>query len=214
LLSQAAEEKFRDKKEPRTLAWTEWETLMLDTSMVDASFTKDDAALCFLWAKTFATDEMRRRQKVVDATFVDFLEALARIATFKWFPTQPVLDVARAADPEFDGSVGSFLANLTSGKWKEPVLEQLAIPTRWGWQERERSSDDLAPEVESVLLLIFERLGGGAKGVSTRVLEDGRENRLVRRRKQAVQGANRAFGAVAKSSFNLLASQPRVDDEE
>jgi len=196
------------------MAWNEWETLMLDTSMVDASFTKDDAALCFLWGKTFVTDELRRRQKVVDATFVDFLEALARITTFKWLPTQPVLDAASAADPEFDGSVESFLANLNSGRWKEPVLRMLDIPDRWDWDEREKSSDDLAPELESLLMLMFERLGGGAKGVSVRVLEAGKESRLVRRRKQAVQGANRAIGVGAKPTYNLLAAQPRECDDK
>jgi hypothetical protein len=198
------------------MAWNEWETLMLDTSMVEGSFTKDDAALCFLWGKTFVTDEMRRRQKVVDATFVDFLEALARIATFKWFPTQPVLDAASAADPEFDGSVESFLANLNGGRWTEPVLNKLDIPSCWDWEERERSDDDLAPELESLLMLLFERLGGSAKGVSVRVLEDGKENRLVRRRKQAVQGANRAMGMGAreKSTYRLVAAQARNDDEE
>ena len=51
--------------------------------LVDADFTKEQAALCFVWSKPFVSDEVRRRRKLVEASFVDFLEALCRVLTFK-----------------------------------------------------------------------------------------------------------------------------------
>lgn len=48
-----------------------------------------EACLCFLWARTLCSDEIRSSEKMRSITFADFLEALARVAEVIWYVAQP-----------------------------------------------------------------------------------------------------------------------------
>ena len=60
-------------------------------NLLDEGFTRRAAVLCFVWAQPFVTDEIKRREKMQHLAFVDFLEALARVVTFKPMPTTELL---------------------------------------------------------------------------------------------------------------------------
>jgi len=64
----------------------EWSRLMKDARLIDSHFTKRESHLCFFWSISFVADEVDRRQKMINMTFVDFLEGLGRIAVFKPLP--------------------------------------------------------------------------------------------------------------------------------
>jgi hypothetical protein len=54
-----------------------------------------EACLCFLWARTLCSDEIRSSEKMRSITFVDFLEALARVAEVIWCVAHPCADIQR-----------------------------------------------------------------------------------------------------------------------
>jgi len=69
------------------MSLVEWRRLMKDAAMLDGRFTKRESNLCVIYSQCFVADEVNRRNKLVQMTFVDFLEALGRIAVFKPLPT-------------------------------------------------------------------------------------------------------------------------------
>jgi len=72
-----------------------------DTSMYSASaelhppdrdgLTSDTASLLFVASRTFVTDELRSREMLTNLTFVDFVEAVARLSVYKVLPSPQTL---------------------------------------------------------------------------------------------------------------------------
>ena len=105
-----------------------------------------EAALCFVWAQTFVTDEIKRRDKLVHLTFVDFLEAIARLCTFKALPTPELIEAigahscaayfekAKELATTIDGIDESFvlpaLDRAGSGR-VEALLSKMLTATAW-----------------------------------------------------------------------------------
>ncbi|KAJ9524025.1 hypothetical protein QJQ45_022487, partial [Haematococcus lacustris] len=71
-----------------------WLQLCTDAHLVDSGFTLQDAALCFLWSRMYVLDEVKDYQRYSSVTFVDFLEALARVADMKSLPEEADLEAA------------------------------------------------------------------------------------------------------------------------
>ncbi|WIA12059.1 hypothetical protein OEZ85_012136 [Tetradesmus obliquus] len=71
-----------------------WLALMADARLVDSQFTLADASLAFLWSRMFVIDEVKDYSRYTCLTFVDFLEALGRVADAKSLPTASDLDAA------------------------------------------------------------------------------------------------------------------------
>ncbi|MEW5306191.1 MAG: hypothetical protein WDW36_008675 [Sanguina aurantia] len=65
-----------------------WLQLMNDAHFVDSEFTLQDATLAFLWARMFVVDEIKDYAKYTCLSFVDFLEALGRVADMKSLPSE------------------------------------------------------------------------------------------------------------------------------
>ena len=103
----------------RRLSLQEWECCMTDCHLYDSPhFTRNEAALCFIWSQPFVTDEVKRRLKLTHLTFVDFLEALARACTFKPLPTEAELRECKALTvPHFYQQGGS--AMLKGIDWRD-----------------------------------------------------------------------------------------------
>ena len=55
--------------------------------MLDTSFTKREARLCFTWSKMLVADEVKRETAWTHMTYLDFLEALCRMSELKDLPT-------------------------------------------------------------------------------------------------------------------------------
>lgn len=71
-----------------------WLQLMNDAHLVDGQFTLQDSTLAYLWSRMQTVDEIKDYQKMISLTFIDFLEALGRVADMKSFPTSQDLEHA------------------------------------------------------------------------------------------------------------------------
>lgn len=71
-----------------------WLQFMQDASLIDSQFTLQDANLAFLWSRMAVLDEIKDYGRYTSLTFVDFLEALGRVADMKSLPLDSDLDSA------------------------------------------------------------------------------------------------------------------------
>jgi len=135
----------------------EFELLLNAASLFDEDFTKRHASLCFLWAQSFCTDDLKRRTVLTHLSYVDFLEALARITTFKPLPTAALLESTGAK------SCAHFFMQAKAGM--HGPKQQLHKPVLW--QEEEVASRSLAEPLRMLLELFIERLDLTGTGVLT-----------------------------------------------
>lgn len=89
----------------------EWVKLLSDGQVIDDHFTVREAKLCFVWARMRCVEELRRLERNQGATFVDFMEALARVAYMKWLPSDAAIEEAGLEK----GDAFTFLRD----NWKE-----------------------------------------------------------------------------------------------
>ena len=131
---------------------------MADCHLHEAGyFTRREAALCFIWSQPFVTDEVKRRMQMTNLSFVDFLEAVARLCTFKPMPTDELLKECRALTvPHFfqQASVG-----LHAGSGLLGALD---------WREEERSQASLREPLEKLISLLTDALDCNHDGVVTK----------------------------------------------
>ncbi|GAX81636.1 hypothetical protein CEUSTIGMA_g9064.t1 [Chlamydomonas eustigma] len=71
-----------------------WMQLLNDCKLIDTQFTIQDATLAFLWSRMQTIDEIKDYPKYISITFVDFMEALGRVAEMKSLP--PLADLGPA----------------------------------------------------------------------------------------------------------------------
>ena len=76
----------------------EWTTVLNDGRLIGDELTMREARLCFWWSKMVVADEVRSRHKFLTLSWVEFLEALARIADMINLPTDAMLAEAGATD--------------------------------------------------------------------------------------------------------------------
>ena len=72
----------------RRMSLGDWVSCVRETGLLMPEVTglgRREACLCFLWARTLCSDEIRSSEKMRSITFVDFLEALARVAEVVWY---------------------------------------------------------------------------------------------------------------------------------
>ena len=69
------------------MSLSEFDLLLAHTRIYDAEFTRREAARAFTRARMRVTDELKHRNKLIQLSFVDFLEALLRVACVKRMPT-------------------------------------------------------------------------------------------------------------------------------
>merc|ERR1712087_553700 len=93
-------------KKGALLSLEEWMRLMHEAELHDPNFGRREAAFCFVWSQMFVTDEIKRREKMMNLTFEGFIEALARITCFKALPTSMEV-VGRNC-----GSIAEFMSQL------------------------------------------------------------------------------------------------------
>jgi len=68
-----------------------WAMLLEDAKLIDDNFTVLEARLCYLWARMKVIDEINEYDRYTAHTFVDFLEAIGRLADVKALPSQDEL---------------------------------------------------------------------------------------------------------------------------
>jgi len=116
--------------------------------------TKDMATLIFCWSQSFVTDEMKRRDKMLCLSYVDFIEALARLASFKMLPTSEQLRLTNSA------SCAHFFEQAASGMLDpgvRDVKEQLYL-------RRPEEGDQLADYLNTFISWMLEKIGFAEDG--------------------------------------------------
>lgn len=93
-----------------------WLGLLEQGHLVDADLGLQQAQLCFLWSHMMVIDEIKDFARHESLSFVDFLEALARVAELKNLPSFSDLQDAGYAD--------SFVAQCT----KHDCLQICLLP--------------------------------------------------------------------------------------
>ena len=63
-----------------------WLNLIADCKLTDAAFPLNRAQLAYLWGRMGIVDEIKDYARYESLTFIDFLEALARLADLKPLP--------------------------------------------------------------------------------------------------------------------------------
>ena len=82
-------------EERRLLMVEEWVKLLVTANFLDDDFTRREAVTCFVQSKTLVAHEFKNRERFEGATFVDFLEAIARITLMKVRVKQHMCRVCR-----------------------------------------------------------------------------------------------------------------------
>lgn len=77
---------LRSGLRPKTMKLEHWQALMDDCLLVDRELTMREVTLCYSWSRMGVSDEVGKYDKVDGATFVDFLEALGRVADYMSLP--------------------------------------------------------------------------------------------------------------------------------
>ena len=149
--------------------------MLRDCQLIDADFSRRDAALCFVWAQPFVTDEVRRRVAMVHLDFVGFLEALARITTFKRLPTPQALKECHAL------TVPHWFQQAANGEH-----DGVAMLRPIDWHEEEHNTElPLGQPLEALISLLLDRLDPNHDGNVTRRELKRREAMLARFREGA-----------------------------
>ena len=111
------------------------------------------------------TDEVKRRDKMQNLNFVDFIEALARICTFKQLPTQQLLKAYEAR------SCAHFFVQEAQGVHEgRKMCPRLAVD--WKDKEVPKNDNSLRQPFEMLISLLFERLSTTSENLTKGQLKD------------------------------------------
>ena len=173
-------------------------------------FTRKEAVLCFVWSQPFVTDEIKRRERMMHLSFIDFCEALGRVITFKPLPTQDLLKAHSAR------SAAHFFLQEEQGVHEGRKLCKL--PIKWGEEKVDPATGGamLRPPLEILISLIFERLSATGDMLTRQELK----KRLLARaeaKRQAAEDARlaleeattpRVFGGVTDILAGAMGKRP------
>ena len=166
---------------PPAMSMAEFECLVSDCGLKKAAIEDptqrdlmigmDDVQvrLCFMWSQMFVSDELKRRNQLTTATFVDFLEMLGRMCTFMHLPERELLVKYECKSPK------DFYDGVASGQHEGSALVKTTMGPGTGasgrgtsndyiWQDEEASSEPLANDLETLIILILDRLDDGGDG--------------------------------------------------
>jgi hypothetical protein len=85
-------------RRPKLMKLEHWSKIMDDCHMINAEFTTRESKLCYLRAKMVTVDEIGSAVCNESITFTEFLEALARLAEYNWYPSDDELREMRYAN--------------------------------------------------------------------------------------------------------------------
>lgn len=145
------------KPNNESMSLREWMKLLQEGEMHDAKFGRREAAYCFMWSQMFVADEQKRRAKLLSLGFLDFLEALARVTSFKALPTATQLIDTRSE------TVSDFMVHLQSEGSFNDFLDRNAPD----WQSHQRGGRVLEDVLDKLLLLLISAFDRAKQGYVT-----------------------------------------------
>jgi len=93
-ISLLKSQKSRRRMLIQVLRMDSWLGLLESGHLLDADLGLQQAQLCFLWSRMLVVDEIKDFGRHEAISFVDFLEALARVAELKSLPSYSDLEDA------------------------------------------------------------------------------------------------------------------------
>ena len=132
-----------------------------------------EARLTLAWSQMFVSDELRRRFKLTQATYEDFLEALGRVCTRLALPSVQLLE------KYVNRSAFEFFQNIEAKRHDGGVLLTRGVEALQ-WQVEEESDQPLHPTLEMLIGLVLDRLDSDHNGKID-------QQELVERRKKRVR---------------------------
>ena len=137
------------------LGYDEWARFIAMTNLVDPAFPSGVSTMCFVWARSRVVDEASEthRPKLIQLSFIDFLEALVRVAMAKALPTEDELAQWGHAD------AGEFLLQLqeSPSAYDEYVCDHAVT---FGSPPSQPPSN----RVEHLISLLVRTIKGNAEG--------------------------------------------------
>ena len=115
-----------------TFSLNEWITVLNDGRLIGDELTMREARLCFFWSRMVVADEVKNRHKLFTLSWVEFLEALARIADMINLPTDAMLAEAGAENMvDYEFKVRKMLPeDRAKFEGRRPSADLLAPKTR------------------------------------------------------------------------------------
>lgn len=133
-------------RKSRYMSLGEWMYFVQDAKLLNETLTKREVITCFVWARMRVSDELTKRERVVNCTFTDFMEALCRLAEIVSLPTEWDLSQLGVAD-----AATYFTRAVEQGR----ELERRPS-TEWGYPYEERRP--LSEKLHEMLELVHARL--------------------------------------------------------
>ena len=144
----------------------QWMQFLKDVGLIgsdDGDFTTREAMLAFFNSRMIVVDEVKSRNKFISLTFLDFLEAVARIADMISIPTDE--DIASLEEGGY-GEVRNMFeyrvkrATITQENLKKRLLERRPSSEALTVSER-----PLSEKLSKMLEIIMANYAHGFKGV-------------------------------------------------
>ena len=172
------------------VAWDE--ARAQDTEELKASgmpmLTHLEARLCFTWSQMFVSDELKRRTKLTQGTYIDFLEALGRICTRVALPSVQLLEKYG------NRSAFEFFEHIAEDKHEGGVmLSQGHEAARW--EKEEESEAPLHDSLEMLVGLVLDRLDSDRNGKIDKAELENRRRRRVQKRDFFLRTRNISYEA-------------------
>eukprot|EP00191_Tetraselmis_sp_GSL018_P024515 CAMPEP_0177627972 /NCGR_PEP_ID=MMETSP0419_2-20121207/31498_1 /TAXON_ID=582737 /ORGANISM="Tetraselmis sp., Strain GSL018" /LENGTH=1910 /DNA_ID=CAMNT_0019129181 /DNA_START=17 /DNA_END=5750 /DNA_ORIENTATION=+ len=137
---------------PKVLKLDGWLKLIDDSSLCDSQFTLQDATQCYLWSRMAVIDELKDFVKYESMLFIDFLEAIGRVADMKFIPAASDLQ-----NSGYENVLQWSLAKEQLGE-AEIVEEGSIFKPRPSCELANTKTRPLYAKVELLLDLMFRRL--------------------------------------------------------
>ena len=138
---------------------TEYFNFVHHFDLLDATLTRREAAVCFVRSRMAVVNELKSRTKLMQLSFVDFLEVLVRSAGAKALPTDDLLHSA------YTSAAGSFVL------FKKKHPDEYATFLSQHAEHRAASADEYgqppARAVEKLLALLATTVGTAVRGGPT-----------------------------------------------
>jgi len=139
---------------PKMLDIGGWEIMADDLNLISDEFTLLDMRICYLYSRMLFKDEMKDYKKTIHLTFIDFLEALSRMADALSFPSME--DILTAGYE----SVMQWFLEFTGGPAPNGVKP---IPKRASFGLETPKQRPLHLKVDALLTIMYEKLNPDPK---------------------------------------------------
>jgi len=191
------------------MSFGQWEHFLRCSGILDPRtdphFTLEEAQYCFIWSQPLVTDEVNRHSKLLYLGYIDFLEAFARVVTFKPLPNQIVLNAYKVEN-----------ARELFQQIDEGIHDASVMFRDTDWKAEEEKQDPLQEPLEMLLALMMHKFDISKDGVisaeeliTAKIMQSQQQPADVlpshlRERRQSTSKTGMAFRRMSVANKRLL----------